>query len=96
MKSTMLIAHGNDTRKSWNCPTIVKRNGKKVTDIQSVAVKIDFRKCTVESIDACQRGLPSAIISMYESMITMESSTIIPSVTISAARVTVFSSMPSM
>ena len=64
MKSTMLIAQGKESRKSLNCPCITMRNGKNVTEIHSVAVKIDFRKWTVASILACHRGLPSAIISI--------------------------------
>ena len=43
---------------------------------------------------ACQRLMPSSIFSIYESIITMELSTIIPKATISEARVTVFSSKP--
>ena len=62
-KSTMEMAHGKDSRKSCICPVIVTRKGKKVTEIHSVAVKIDFRKCTVASMEACQRVFPSAIIS---------------------------------
>ena len=52
MKSTIVMAHGNDSRKSWNSPVKTMRKGKNVTEIQSVAVKMDFRKCTVASIEA--------------------------------------------
>ena len=62
-KSTIEMAQGNESRKSWNCPVMTMRKGKKVTEIHNVAVKMDFRKCTVASIEACQRVFPSAIIS---------------------------------
>ena len=64
MNRTMVMAHGNHSRKSWPMPVMTSRNGKKVTEMHKVAVKMDFRKWTVASMEACQRDLPSAIISM--------------------------------
>ena len=92
MKSTMDMAHGNIFRKSCMIPVIVMRNGKNVILMHSVAEKILFRKWLVASTALFHRVIPAARLLTYPSMITMESSTIIPRVMISAASVTVFSS----
>ena len=75
-------------------PLVVSKKGTNVILMASVAEKIDFRNSRALAMAACQRDTPSPIFSRYASMITMELSTIIPSVTMSAASVTVLSSMP--
>lgn len=90
--STAVMAHGKVSRKSCIIPVVVKRNGKKVMLMASVAESMDLKKWVVLSIEACQRDMPSPIFSRWLSMMTIELSTIMPSVSTSTASVTVFSS----
>ena len=75
MNGTSIIAMSNDTprmmvtaqgklvRKSRIMPVVVNKNGKNVMLMASVAEKIERRKWSVLSIDACQRETPSPIFS---------------------------------
>ena len=61
--STAVMAHGKVSRKSCIIPVVVKRNGKKVMLMASVAESMDLKKWVVLSIEACQRDMPSPIFS---------------------------------
>ena len=58
-----VMAQGKLRMKSWIIPVVMNKNGKKVILMAIVAEKIDFRKCVVLSIEACQRDCPSLIFS---------------------------------
>ena len=57
---TMVTAHGKLWTKSLTMPLVVSRKGKNVTLMASVADRIERKKCSALSIEACQRDMPSA------------------------------------
>ena len=61
--NTIVTAQGNKANKSYTIPVHVKRNGKNVMLMASVAENIDLKKCVVLSIEACHRDFPSPIYS---------------------------------
>ena len=92
----MVMVHGKACMASRNSPLMVSNNGKKMTQMQSVANIIGMKYCLADSIAACFGSCPLPRYSRYPSMTTMALSTTIPNTTMSAARVTVFSSIPAM
>ena len=94
VSSAMSITHGKAKRISLNCPFTIRSIGKNIRAMESVAISIGLNSSLALSIAASTRLCPAAILSIYPSMVMMESSTIIPKTTINAARVTVFNGMP--
>ena len=68
--------------------------GKNIMAIEAVANSIELASLDVDTAAEYHRECPALSKSVYPSITTTESSTIIPSTAISAARVTVFSSNP--
>ena len=90
MPNDMLIVVGKNFTKSANGPTIVKRKGKKMAHMEIVATTNEGKKVLALCIAAFHGLSPRRRLSIYPSIITMLSSTIMPKVTINAAKVTVF------
>ena len=80
--------------KSAKLPVMRPNIGKNIPEIEVVARTIGTNKSRVETAAAYQREWPCANRSLYPSITMTESSTTIPNTTISAARVTVFNSIP--
>ena len=48
----MVIVMGKSSKQSWNTPFIVRRKGKKMTQIQMVANIIGMKYCLADSMAA--------------------------------------------
>ena len=48
----IVIVQGKDSKQSWNIPFIVRRNGKKIVQIQMVASIMGIKYCLAELIAA--------------------------------------------
>ena len=64
MLRMMNIAQGNDFTKSPISPCMVMRNGKKVSDMLSVAESTDMKNSRGAAMAACQRDMPCPSFSM--------------------------------
>ena len=58
MLRIMNIAQGNDLTKSPMSPCMVKRNGKKVSEMLSVTESTDMKNSRGAAMAACQRDIP--------------------------------------
>lgn len=56
-----VMAHGKLSRKSWDIPVMINRNGKNVILMASVAEKMERKKWVLLCMEACQRDIPSPI-----------------------------------
>ena len=64
MLRMMNMAQGNDFTKSPMSPCMVKRNGKKVSEMLSVAESTDMKNSLGAEMAACQRDMPWPSFSM--------------------------------
>ena len=79
--------------KSPRYPEMMAFDGKNIAPIAIVAIIIGTKSSLALSVAASSGRLPLRIFSIYPSIVMIESSTIIPSTTIRAARVTMFMGM---
>ena len=91
-----IMVYGKVLKKSFAVPDIKNTKGRKVADIARVAVNTDGKSSLALLRAAFQTDCPSSSFSTWLSITTMGSSTTIPSTIIRAAKVTVFSSIPSI
>ena len=75
-------------------PLRMTKAGKNIMAIEAVAKSIELASLLVDTTAEYHRECPARSRSVYPSITTTESSTIIPSTAMSAAKVTVFSSKP--
>ena len=92
----MAITHGNVVTKSPRYPVISALAGNVITLMANVAVNIGKNSSFMLAHAASILDMPRPSLSIYPSMVMMESSTIIPRTTMSAASETVLRSIPAM